>query len=123
MPTTILDGESHDDARRRRFREKAEVDERTSRRVIPSSATDPRQLAAELRERINPAYADTIGTESHERRLSAEAIESLLEQQGDLIAAGRLALDAINSGQWQMPMSKVDLARRSLNAAIEKAKS
>lgn len=52
--------------------------------VIPSTATDPRQLAADLRERINHAYAHVLGTESHERLLCAEAIESLLEQRYEL---------------------------------------
>lgn len=52
--------------------------------AIPSTAADPRKLAAELRERINPAYADTLGTESHERRLCAEAIEGLLAQRDEL---------------------------------------
>jgi len=50
-------------------------------RVIPSSATDARQLVAEMRERINPAYAYVLGTESYERRLSCEAIEALLKQE------------------------------------------
>ena len=49
-------------------------------RVMPSTATDPRQLAAELRERINPAYANSIGTESWERKLCAEVIERLMAE-------------------------------------------
>lgn len=52
-------------------------------RVTPSAAADPRQLAAELKQRINPAYAETLGTESYERRLCAEAIELLLAQRDD----------------------------------------
>ncbi len=40
----------------------------------------PQGLAADLRSRINPAYAATLGTESYERRLCAEAIEALLAQ-------------------------------------------
>lgn len=55
-------------------------------RIMPSVAADPRQLAAEMRERINPAYANQAGTESHERRLCAEAIESLLHQRDELLA-------------------------------------
>lgn len=35
-------------------------------------------LIADLRSRINPAYENTPGTESHERRLCAEALEALL---------------------------------------------
>ena len=38
----------------------------------------PAELAADLRTRINPKYATQIGTESYERRICAEAIESLL---------------------------------------------
>lgn len=40
----------------------------------------PQDLADDLRSRINPAYAAQLGTESYERRLCAEAIESLLAQ-------------------------------------------
>lgn len=36
----------------------------------------PRELATELRGRINPEYAAQIGTESYERRLCAEALEA-----------------------------------------------
>jgi mannose/fructose-specific phosphotransferase system component IIA len=35
------------------------------------------ELVAELRSKINPAYADQIGTESHERKRCADAIEAL----------------------------------------------
>jgi hypothetical protein len=38
---------------------------------------DYTQLAEDLRQRINPAYAAQLGTESSERRLCAEAIEAL----------------------------------------------
>jgi hypothetical protein len=55
-------------------------------RVMPSTATDPRQLAAELRERINPAYANSIGTESWERKLCADTIDGLIAQRDELIA-------------------------------------
>lgn len=40
----------------------------------------PQDLANDIRSRINPAYAATIGTESYERRLCAEAIEDLITQ-------------------------------------------
>jgi len=39
----------------------------------------PRDLIDDLRSRINPAYAATLGTESYERRISAETIEVLIE--------------------------------------------
>lgn len=54
-------------------------------RVMPSTATDPRQLAAELRERINPAYANSIGTESWERKLCADTIDGLMAQRDELL--------------------------------------
>lgn len=33
-------------------------------------------LIADLRSRISPAYADVLGTESYERRMCVEALES-----------------------------------------------
>lgn len=33
-------------------------------------------LIADLRSRINPAYADVLGTESYERRVCVEALEA-----------------------------------------------
>ena len=36
----------------------------------------PEDLIADLRSRINPAYAAQLGTESYERRLCAEALEA-----------------------------------------------
>lgn len=46
----------------------------------------PHELIDDLRSRINPAYAITPGTESYERRLCAEALESLLAAQEELLA-------------------------------------
>lgn len=40
----------------------------------------PRELATELRSRINPEYAAQIGTESYERRLCAEALEAQADE-------------------------------------------
>lgn len=39
-----------------------------------------REIARDLRKRINLAYGNQRGTESYERRVCAETIESLLEQ-------------------------------------------
>jgi len=39
----------------------------------------PSDLIDDLRSRINPAYANQIGTESYERRLCVEALEVLLD--------------------------------------------
>lgn len=45
----------------------------------------PNDLIADLRSRINPTYAATLGTESYERRLCAEAIEHLLAERDELL--------------------------------------
>lgn len=67
-----------------------------SLRVTPSSATDPRQLAADLRSRINPVYASMAGTESYERRACADAIESLLAQLNEQAARVKWMADRIS---------------------------
>lgn len=41
----------------------------------------PNDLIDDLRSRINPAYAATLGTDSYERRLCAEALEALLAER------------------------------------------
>jgi hypothetical protein len=48
--------------------------------VMMKAKKDTQEFVAELRSRINPAYADVIGTESHERKQCADMIESLLAQ-------------------------------------------
>jgi len=40
----------------------------------------PQDLVDDLRGRINPAYANTLGTESYERKICADAIEGVLTQ-------------------------------------------
>ena len=40
----------------------------------------PQDLIKDLRSRINPKYAATIGTESYERRLCAEALDSQADE-------------------------------------------
>jgi len=44
----------------------------------------PRDLIDDLRSRINPVYAATVGTESYERRLCAETLEALLAENDTL---------------------------------------
>lgn len=44
----------------------------------------PNDLIDDLRSRINPAYAATLGTESYERRLCAETLEGLIAEQEEL---------------------------------------
>lgn len=40
----------------------------------------PRDLIDDLRRRINPAYAATLGTESYERRRCAETLEAQADE-------------------------------------------
>lgn len=44
----------------------------------------PQDVIDDLRSRINPAYATTLGTESYERRLCAETLDTLLSIQETL---------------------------------------
>lgn len=44
----------------------------------------PQDLIDDLRSRINPLYSTTIGTESYERRLCAEALESQCDEIAQL---------------------------------------
>jgi len=67
------------------------------------------ELVVDLRSRINPAYADQIGTESHERRLCAEAIEALLAENEALkITAERLS-GKINSAPVAVMDTRIEL--------------
>ena len=52
------------------------------------------ELIADLRSRINPVYAATLGTESYERRLCAEALEDLTTTLSLLTEYDRPALRA-----------------------------
>ena len=57
-------------------------------------------LIDDLRSRINPAYAATLGTESYERRMCAEALEALLlvqETLGDEVVRLRTQRDYLMS--------------------------
>ena len=42
---------------------------------------DYKDLIDDLRSRINPAYAEVIGTESHERKVCADVIEQLIAER------------------------------------------
>lgn len=57
----------------------------------PLVCDDPAQIAAGLRERINPLYADQIGTESYELRICAEVIERLMMDRDGLLKAVEIA--------------------------------
>lgn len=58
----------------------------------------PSDLIADLRSRINPAYAAQLGTESYERRLCAEALESLLADTAALRAFAQAVMDTWPGG-------------------------
>jgi len=47
----------------------------------------PEDLIADLRSRINPIYASTLRTESYERKICVEAIESLVQERDAILAA------------------------------------
>lgn len=53
----------------------------------------PSDLIDDLRSRINPAYANQIGTESYERRLCAEALEALIAELDDTRTALSAAIE------------------------------
>lgn len=55
----------------------------------------PQDLVDDLRSRINPAYANVIGTESYERRICADALEELLAQ----VDALRSEVDRLRKGK------------------------
>ena len=48
--------------------------------TTPRPSPSPASLVSELRSRINPSYEYQLGTESYERRICADVIESLLAQ-------------------------------------------
>ena len=68
-------------------------------------------IAADLRQRINPAYATQRGTESYERRECAESIEELITTNAELLEALRKAIDTTYSdklqSEWIALISKV----------------
>ena len=78
MPTTILDGESHDDARHRRFREEAEIDARTEE-SIAKDAERYRQLKNHCLG-PRPMYCVTINTGHDWSRVSEiDELDSVLD--------------------------------------------
>ena len=70
----------------------------------------PEDLIADLRSRINPAYANQIGTESWERKLCADA----LEEQAS-------AIDLLHS--WEADAkARASLLEQHLRAVLEVAR-
>lgn len=62
-------------------------------------------LIADLRSRINPAYAHTLGTESYERRMCAEALEAQQAEIEQLMYALENSADAASKAMnkaWQL---------------------
>lgn len=74
-------------------------------------------LAADLRQRINPAYAAQRGTESYERLECAEAIEELIALNAELLSALKAVLSVANVRIDDSRIGVFDAAR----AAIAKA--
>ncbi len=75
-------------------------------------------LLADLKSRINPAYAHQLGTESYERRLCVEAMESLL---ADKIRIDWLSDKDNTIGNVQLPTECVTANMTSLRDAIDAA--
>lgn len=70
----------------------------------------PSDLIDDLKSRINPAYANQIGTESYERRLCVEALEALVVERDELLAAARKVLihcDRESSVELEAVIAKV----------------
>lgn len=74
----------------------------------------PSDLIDDLRSRINPAYANQIGTESYERRLCVEALEALMAERDELLAALEKAIEFVPAGYG---------IERQCWSAIDRAKS
>lgn len=75
-------------------------------------------LIADLRSRINPAYADVLGTESYERRLCVEAMEA---QQAEIERLRALAKDAYAAWDMDRDARVGKLLRAMLNPEFSSA--
>lgn len=99
MPTTILDGESHEDARRRRFQEEAAIDARIA--------------ASEQTADLNGDLAEASQADARKYR----------QQRDELLAALELVLSWIDA--WCPDFTddpEWGADRDSMNAAIAKVK-
>ncbi len=76
------------------------------------------EFISDLKSRINPAYAQQRGTESYERRLCVEAMESLLADKDRL---DWLANKDNTIGNVQLPTECVTANIHSLRGAIDAA--
>lgn len=92
--------------------------------VIGERGMTTEDLIADLRGRINPAYAATLGTESYERRLCAEALELQLDEierlRGELEAAKNVANGNVDAkfAAWKQ-VEEIDRDNERLRAALE----
>ena len=66
----------------------------------------PAELAADLRTRINPVYADQLGTESYERRICADVIFQLLKESGAQRKVLEQTLEALNDITSEISMKR-----------------
>jgi len=69
----------------------------------------PQELAADLRSRINPLYADQLGTESYERRICAEAIEALVQER-DAMRAEKILHDQAWCDEAERTIKQLQIA-------------
>ena len=81
----------------------------------------PSDLIDDLRSRINPAYAATLGTESYERRLCAEALEDLMAES-DRLREALVAQEKLHTNmRLEMPKLK-EIERAARNLANQKGR-
>lgn len=78
----------------------------------------PQDLITSMRNRINPLYAATPGTESYERRLCAEALEALLAEREWLSAENARIRALLQPSGTLGPDSPVRL-RMTLEEALQ----
>ena len=82
----------------------------------------PSDLIDDLRSRINPAYANQRGTESYERKLCVEALDSLIAKNDRLAPDARryrwLRENISDDMQWYL-LGKHGLGAEGLDEAID----
>lgn len=89
--------------------------------------TDHTDLIENLRSKINPAYADVIGTESYERKVCLDAIEALVKELDGwkACAENRLEIQRMREGQLaaiQHVVAQYAEGERKLRAELVKTR-
>lgn len=77
--------------------------------------TDHTDLIENLRSKINPAYADVIGTESYERKVCLDAIEALVKELDGwkACAENRLEIQRMREGQLAALRDAIEAAEKA----------